>query len=281
MAEPVDLYLNFDEAFFGANGIERRGEAASRYRALLEENREALNFRLGNRPVAEHRFLSKHFWRDLEGLIRDEFTHGDTMLPRCWIEGDRAYIAVEDLCAAAEVRALSDRQRRYITGRIHSHLARLLLPERYMPIKLDSKRPTEQALLATPVKNDICAAFGREYIQFVAALSPRNGRDAQRVYEVIGDEGEAVFNFWTLAPYVHLNLKQQGLTPQDSMAKLFDTIRAARKRKQDTQEAYTVFDYYGSLPHFRKALGFDERMPTHLYAYLEARLLIDSLLLHR
>ena len=83
--------------------------------------------------------------------------------------------------------------------------------------------------------------------------------------------------FWTVAPYVHMGLRSEGLTNQESMREVF-------KCAGDLDDFLTVFanlQHEFSISAWRRdepILSYDDRGPTHLKMNLYGRYIARELL---
>ena len=262
----LDFYCGFDEQFFSQK---RRSENSSAYRAFLEQHREILNKALTDPTF---RVENTSFYAQLERL-QGELVHS-TILKKPW---DGLTVTIEDLLAKAE-RSLTSDQCRYIDGRVHFHLARLMLPEEYSK---EMKRYYK--IMASP-QNTVCEKFGNDFINY-AAETPAEVRKefgvktpADKFRVVTGSEGLYVFIFWTLAPYIHLNLIERGLSQNESMIRIVSWVMESYDQHPESfnqlQHTEPVWDYFF---HGSSHLGYDERMPSHLKARLLAREMAQEL----
>ncbi len=262
MQEPIDMYFGFDSGFFhrkmgstGAAAVRDRTEAGEKYRNFLGRKREELNAALNGEVEPES--LPKCVYDGLFGLAETEASW-DTLLSKDY---KIVPLEVSESPVLKEVGVkLSSESENYVCGRVMSHLTRLMLPKLYKPDGWDFLMQEEE--MPEP-QNAFCAAFARDFVLHVSRIRP-NFEDYELVSsETIGSEGDGVFTFWTIAPYVHLDLMQRDLDPEESMAAIFDWIRASTRDSMQHTQFGNLGTYMRNIP-----LGYDERMPTHLRARL-------------
>ena len=264
MNKHLDLYLNFDAHFFSS----QREKTAEDYKTFLTENRDAINSILED-PTAQ---LQNHtIYRDLETLENQEYTHSSMIVKPRSIGGHQT-VTINDLTQKAGV-SLQASQQKYLDARIGWHLARFFFPEKYGEVfhlfRGITQKPT----------NTFCENFGIDLIRYISHL-PEEIRgeeklESEKFQTVIGSEGPCVFLFWSLVPYIHLNLKERRLSSEQSIGKIIDWTVSAYKEGWDPKEL--KLDYLSLLKEHlstRSAtLGYDERMPTHLRRRLLSRLI--------
>lgn len=279
MPEPIELYLGFDEHFFRQE-IRRdinhnREKLAERYRMFLKQNGEMINAILREPSAAASDSPFSSFcsvYDKLKELAKYEHTHPQMI--RKPTEGLK--ITIDDLARKAGVSLVGD-QRKYVGGRVALHLARLMFPEDY------AERWNAYWEITKKPRNDHCEAFSSELIRYFATV-PAEIRDfserteADKFRKVVGSEGHHVFLFWTLAPYVHLNLKERGLSPNESAKKVTDWALSGYDEKRKSFDYVLDYTYLINTPVDQLSpLGYDERMPTHLRTRLLSKVVAGKL----
>lgn len=129
--------------------------------------------------------------------------------------------------------------------------------------------------------NKVSAAFVKEWIAFVKTLHPENDYQGSNDLRAIRIEGESVVYFWTIAPYLHDELKRMGNTASESMARIFKWVKkASETMSSDADEAkfdHTSYHNYIPSSKFDYVLGYDERMPSHLLSRLLSKSVAEAL----
>lgn len=266
-SQPIDLYKAFDQHFFRPS---KREESAAEYRAFLEQWEERINGILPN-PAATVDDLS--VYAELEKL--EQWEHKHMSMIRKPVEGLK--ITIDDILRKTNV-SLEGRQRAYVAGRAELHLARLVFPEQYA-----NNWNVYYGITERP-SNQHCEEFARDLLHYFGTIPKQTKKkflevdDADRFREVVSSEGDAVFLFWTLAPYVHLNLKERSLSAEESAKKIVQWAQTAHRERRDWDvrpelaHTHLVMAYVG-----QSVLGYDERMPTHLRARLLGRSIANEL----
>ncbi len=264
--EKGEYYLGFDEHFFIGQNKEA---AAQQYRELLKNNQ----FRI-NDGIREISHASNIFCRKLRELTRDEYLHTN-MLRR---NGSILKISIDDLASTANL-SLVGSQRDFVAheGRVWSHLVRLLFPEKYADFS------NQRYKISKIPRYDNCASFAKEVIRYAANLPIETPswllKDEDKTFKnVIGSESNAAFKFWTLAPYIHLELQEKGRTPDESMRRI---VSWATKENEKVLPAQFFLDGVGIAENRtwseENRLGYDERMPSHLLARLAAEIVVGKI----
>jgi hypothetical protein len=277
MVEPVELYLGFDKAFFRPRRYDKTdAEAeteieatAGRYKTLLQSNKGPLDAVLLNHSRPEE--LPVDVYRRLNGLVKPELKEENVRI-RKFTGPHPLKVDIPDIIRESGV-SLTEGQKGYFGRRIPSHttshLCRLMLPmDYYLPVSVFITKYDE---IRRRAQNSFCRAFAEEFVRYCATL-PDDFEDQMRISGAIGSEGQGVFDFWTLAPYVHLDLKQRGNTPDQSMAKIFEWIRGSDRNRM----LHANFDAFEIYP-LKEPLGYDERMPTHLRSRLVSKVVAREL----
>lgn len=274
MPSLIDGYLKFDPDFFRGENFDaspeewqkQRDEFAKRYSHLLQD--ETLKqITDGSKPVAE---LPKEVVRELRDLISHEEKHSSLLSKK---------VDEKKLFQATNFEGpYSD----YIIGKTPRHLFRLLFPREYM-LEIS---PYKKELM-DKAKNSVCGTFAKEYLSYIAKLNIENREEidqVRKVQEIIGAEGSDTLLFWTLAPYIHDELKLLGNSADQSIEKIMQWAKdAGAKAFKRGNQGFGDFDYVD----FRKfglsgfpqdyVLGLDERMPSHLLSRLLAKKVAESL----
>ncbi len=262
---PIELYHGFDEHFFRSDG---RKEAASRYRKLLDQYGTFINH-LFNDPTKVMENIA--IYDQLSELEKFEYVHSEVIEE----SSEGLEITLDDLTRKSGV-SLTDSQKKYCAGRVQAHLARLMFPEEY------AKRWSSLVGISKRPQNSHGETFATDLLRYIATTPEKTERKfrentaADKFEKFVGSEGQHVFLFWTLAPYVYQNLKERGLAPIDS-------IRTVVEWAQSSYDPQRPFhDYllnYGHLAEkwITNPLGYDERMPTHLKIRLLSRRVVKEL----
>ena len=259
MTEPIELYLDAEKDFFHEPHSAMK---AGIYKDLLLDHREYLNRVLSNGnktkgPLAE-------IANQLKVCAGFERKHS-TFLRKPSDEGPLT-ITIEELCEAAGVE-LTMGQREYVTGKVHSHLARLVFPERYTFELINDPE------LAAKVKNTTCRRFGLDFIRYVATL--KDHPSVSPFKEGIGSQGDGATMFWTYAPYTHLDLIKREFDKMRSIREIYKWVREAAERKTDERSAELQITHFDPTPcnltNSIIQLGYDERMPSHLLTRILAK----------
>lgn len=263
MKDLVNLYLEFDSGFFRDNMDEEK--PAERYRAFLKHNKQELNSFLLN----ETNRLDNNIYEKLLKLIDFEYKH--TTLIRKHTDFNPLTITIDDLCKEAGVK-LTEHQKNYLVGRVELHLARLMFPETY------SDRLFDFFGINQKLRNCFCPNFGKEFIRYVASTPKEVKRtfldytNADKFRGVVGTESHDVFLFWTLAPYIHQDLKQRGILPSRSAERIVKWAIESYSNYPTLAERDYMLKHCRSIGHMINfPLGLDERMPSHLLARLYAK----------
>ncbi|MBN2142816.1 hypothetical protein JW711_05810 [Candidatus Woesearchaeota archaeon] len=188
-------------------------------------------------------------------------------------------VTIDDVEREAGV-SLSCDQYNYFSGKSESHLARLILPELYSDHKF-VRADTDSLELADSMCNSVCYAFGTALLRYAASKEIYESYDANGYKEsekfsgVVGTEGEAVFVFWTIAPYVHMNLVGRGLSSEESISEIVNWA----KRSFSPGRAENPLSYCNNSVDVQ--LGLDERMPSHLHANILSQNVVNRMLAWR
>ncbi len=241
---PVELYRKFKQEFFykfhkHSSDIEI-GELRKKYATWLNKNGRIVNdVLLGKRQVKELRRESR---RELDDLASAEAKY-DNELPLNiqgeYFEGETGF------------SDLKGELRRLVEGR--SHLVRLVKPSEY------DKNYWFYTEGDSYPQNVFCREFGLDMIECLRGIQVAHRARLLNLRQAIAFQKEDVYQFWALAPYLHHSLMGLGYAWDMSMMTI---LKIASKRfARDGQP------FAGSV---RCQLGYDERMPTHLIARMEA-----------
>ncbi len=263
MKDLVSLYQGFDPIFFRKDCPNEK--AVEIYRTFLEENKIPLNTLLLN----ESEFIDPIIYKNLRKLVDLEIKH--LTLIRKHTDFNPLTITIEDLCNESCVK-LTDSQKSYIVGRVELHLARLIFPEVYSAPWISYNGINKK------LQNDFCSVFGKELIRYFFMTPKKVKRvflehsESDKFRKVVGTETHDVFLFWTLAPYIHQDLKQRGILPTRSAEKIVNWVKNAYFRGVSIEDSDDRLEYCRFInPYINFNLGLDERMPSHLLARLYAK----------
>jgi hypothetical protein len=241
---PVELYRKFSQEFFykfhkHSSDVEIE-EMAKRYSTWLNKNSRVVNdILLGAKQAKD---LRKEARRELEDLASAEAKY-DNDLPLN-IQGEY----FEDETGFSDLKG---ELRRLVEGR--SHLVRLVKPSEY------DKNYWFYTEGESYPQNVFCREFGLDMIECLRGIQIAHRSRLLNLRQAIAFQKEDVYQFWALAPYLHHCLMELGYAWDMSIMTL---LKIASKRfARDGQP------FAGST---RFQLGYDERMPTHLIARMEA-----------
>jgi len=206
-------------------------------------------------PVALYRKFSQEFFykfhkhssdkdarQELEALAAAEAKY-DNELPQN-IQGEY----FEDETGFSDLKG---ELRRLVEGR--SHLVRLVKPSEY------DKNYWFYTEGETCPQNVFCCEFGLDMIECLKGIQITHRARLFNLRQALAFQGEGVYQFWALAPYLHHGFMDLGYTWDRSILTL---LKIASKRfARDGQP-------FAGRVAFQ--LGYDERMPSHLIARMEA-----------
>jgi hypothetical protein len=263
MANPIDLYKRFDRALFEGRNPEQN---ASAYARFLDQNEGAIGNALLDRARPED--FPPDFYGELSDLRCNE--SGASIGPRLRKASDPypLNIEIDNLLEIAGVKA-NENIDRLIRGRTIAHLKRLVIPEEYF---------LGMHLPAGRYKNETCSTFGKEFLGGVAAWQSDEAV-LDKVRSIIGLEGHGVFYFWTLAPYIHMDLKDGGYKPDESIETILRWVNDSDSlfsRGGELLKHLEFIEWHISMARL-SALGYDERMPSHLMARILAKVVSREL----
>jgi len=248
---PIELYKKFSQEFFysfhkHSSDLEL-GELGRRYSTLLDKNEQVIDDILtGQKPP---KLLRRQVQQELEALAAAEAKFANE-LP--------LNTKGEHFESETGFSGLQGELRRLVEGR--SHLVRLIKPSEYdrnywFYTEGDS-RP----------QNIFCSEFGLDMIEYLKCVKEARRAKLVNLRRALAYKKQGVYQFWALAPYVHLGLMAQGCTWDQSMTLLLKI--ASKRYAQEGQPFAGSTDFQ---------LGYDERMPSHLIARMEAMKDIECL----
>lgn len=241
--EPVALYKSFSQEFFynfhkHSTDLELE-ELGSKYAAWLDKQGPAVNAILqGEQPPGA---LPLEARKDLEYLALMEAKFAKA-LP--------LEIRAERFESETGFSRIQGTLRRLVDGQ--AHLVRLVNPSEY------DKNYWFYASSDGPPQHVFCREFGLDLIEYLKGVSTVNRAKLRNLRRALAFRQQEVYQFWTLAPYLHHALMKLGYPWDRSIMTLLRL--AGRRYSQEGQP------FAGSV---RFQLGYDERMPTHLIARME------------
>ncbi len=242
--EPIALYKTFSQDYFysfhkHSTDLELE-ELGQKYRTWLEKNGPPANAILkGRRPPGHLRSEARkelEFLAEMEARFPNELPQG---------------IRGESFESETGFGNLDGKLRRLVED--GTHLVRLIYPSEY------DKNYWFYVGNEDPPQYVFSREFGLDLIEYLKSVTVTNRAKLINLGKALACRKNEVNQFWTLAPYLHHNLMQLGYPWQMSMATL---LRIAERRYSQEGTPFT-----GSAPF---QLGYDERMPTHLLARMEA-----------
>ncbi len=248
--EPIDLYRKFSPEFFysfhkHSSDLELE-ELGSRYSRCLEKNDSNFNDILAGHKHPDE--LRPEIRRELEFLAAAE-----AKFPNELPLDVRAGLFQSE----TGFNEIQGELRRLVEGQ--THLVRLIMPSEY----------DKHYWFYTghdPPQNVICREFGLDLIEYLKAVSIARRAKLRNLSRALAYKKNRVYQFWTLAPYLHMNLLELGCDWSKSMRTI---LKIASKRFFHEGQPFTGRTKY--------QLGYDERMPSHLLARIEALRDIDCL----
>ncbi|MFC1762061.1 hypothetical protein ACFL6U_08265 [Planctomycetota bacterium] len=242
--ELIELYNKFNQEFFynfdkHSTDLELE-ELGKRYRRCLGKNSQMINDILTGHKHPDE--LRKDARSELEDLAAAEAKFAKE-IPTS-VEGEHFEYETDFSSIAGQLRGM-------VEGR--SHLVRLVKPSEYERnywfYTQGEHRP----------QNIFCSEFGLDMIEYLKAIKINNRRKLADIRRAIGYRKYEVYQFWTVAPYLHNSLMKLGCSWSMS---LMTIVKLAHKHFEDEGQPFA-----GLVKH---QLGYDERMPTHLVARIEA-----------
>jgi hypothetical protein len=242
--EPVALYKTFSQDFFysfhkHSTDLELE-ELGTKYTRWLDKHGPLINGILTGKQSPDE--LRHDARGDLEFLARMEAKF-PRQLPLN-IRGE--YFESETGFAALE-------------GQLHllmegrSHLVRLIKPAEY------DKNYWFYAASDSPPQHVFCLEFGLDMIEYLKGVKTTNKAKLTNLRRALAYRKREVYQFWTLAPYVHHGLMKLGYPWNLNVMTL---LKIAGRRFAQTRQPFA------GVARFQ--LGYDEKMPTHLLARIEA-----------
>ncbi len=226
------------------------------YQSFLEENEEELGMLLGIEDPFEEDIISS-----LLTLTRyeEKANKGTTCsLARDW-KSHHAWIK--------KTASLTEDQFNCVKGRASSHLYRLAHPNNNF-VEYENK---DIDVLRSKVQSKICPAFAEDFVRYLSTITPALDHYHTLGVDGIGAEGDGVFSFWTIAPYVHAGLQNHSLNSQKSIEKIVEWV------SQSSPHHLIGFRHERRLREGHH-LCADERMPSHLAANILAQGVVHYLL---
>jgi hypothetical protein len=242
--DPIALYRKFSQEFFynfhkHSTDLEL-DELGKKYSTCLEKNSSVIYDILeGNKHPDELRSEAR---QDLEFLAKAEAKFAKE-LPLD-IKGEHFEIETD-------FSRMPGKLRRLVDGR--SHLVRLIKPSEY------DRNYWFYTGGDSPPQNIFCSEFGLDMIEYLKGFSLTAQTNLSALRKAIAFQKDDVYQFWTLAPYVHHNFMELGYSWDMSMTTL---LQIASQRYAQEGQPFAGHTYF--------QLGYDERMPTHLIARMEA-----------
>ena len=269
----LEEYLHFNPIFFEK---EVRGRAARQYNGFLTYQEEEISLLFGLNPLSsdpdQKREIELRFFHVYDHFQR--WCERDTHLLVAERKGIHSLSRANSLHEAylAEIIAAEsldrDSLQKYASSRTIAHLHRLARPleqmygRKYDP-RLDS-RDEEMRVSYEGLQNNICKAFSKDFLVYLAKKPTKEATEVwHQVRETVGYEGEGVFFFWTVAPYVHHCQKQAGISQEESIDRIYSWIKRSN--------AGTFFNAQYLVRGEYAILAPDQRMPSHFQAHLVAR----------
>ena len=249
--DPIKFYRGFDQEFFysfhkHSSDIEL-DELGKRYSLCLDRRGQTLGEILTGKRSPKK--LRDDTLEELHSLAASEGKFAND-LP--------LNVQADHFESETGFSQLPGELRRLVEGR--SHVVRLVKPAEY------DKNYWFYTQGENPPQNVYCREFGMDLLEFLRGVRSTNKAKLMGLRRAISFRKEGIYQFWALAPYVHLGLMQLGCEWSSSIGIL---IKIASKRYAQGQSPFTG--------HARFQLGYDERMPTHLIARLEAMRDIEHL----
>lgn len=246
----VDFYKGFDEHFFYEIS---RSKDAQIYRDLLNQHGTDLEATLSDpRAVfgndAVYQTLSR-FGEENHGEVMHKSNEGISVTP-------------DDLRHKAGLPTTGNSGP---LARIECHLTRLIFPEKYV------WKNQRKLLKEHQPSIDYSATFGIELLRYIPNVRGTPSED--NFFNTLNSEGQDTFLFWTLSPYLYLNLQERGLSSEQSLDKITKWVATPSSINKGLR--YNLYTTATIRTHLSEAtgspLGLDERMPSHLKARLLAR----------
>lgn len=268
--KPGDLgrYLDFDENFFQST------ISSETYRNLLKD--PTLQAVLSGQASTEN--IAPSFLEEINNLANQEDSSIDILFKH------EALRNIEPLVKAAGVESIPTDNSGYISGRTINHLYRLLLPDVYYKTDRGGRRKAGQ--------NKICSEFASDYIREISQRPAISWEEANGLRNTIGGEGAGTRLFWTISPYINHELKKLGLPAASSIDKILSWVNTAWQKQRESGGSITVFNwettYIRHIDHrpFKPQyldhhLGLDERLPSHLFAQLYAKSVVEEMMIKK
>ena len=242
--EPVQFYRTFSHEFFynfhkHSTDLELE-ELGKKYDLWLEKSSRTVNGILtGTQQPDELRPEAKEELEFLAGMEAKFPNEVPQSIRGEQFESETQFSSIEGV-----LRGL-------VEGR--SHLVRLITPSEY------DKNYWFYSASEAPPQHVFSREFGLDVIEYLKGVKTANRARLRNLRRAIAFRRHGVCQFWALAPYVHVGLMKLGLLWQTSITMILKI--AGRRFSQEGAP------FAGSA---RFQLGYDERMPTHLLARMEA-----------
>ena len=242
--EPIALYRTFSPEFFynfhkHSTDLEL-DELGKKYRVWLDKHDRTVNAILkGQKPPGELRPEARkelEFLAEMEARFPNEQPQN---IRGAHFESETGFSKLEG------------KLRRLVEGR--SHVVRLIYPSEY------DKNYWFYATSENPPQHVFCREFGLDLIEHLRGVTAARGPKLTNLGKALAFRQNEVNQFWALAPYLHHGLMQLDYPWRMSMTTL---LKIAGRRF-----AREGAPFAGSAPF---QLGYDEKMPTHLLARMEA-----------
>jgi len=285
MGSNLQLYLGHDKHFFHVQSLDTKGaeeeaeldELSARYTGLIEENKPLLEGVLGNEINLFE--IPRDVFEELSRLVVSEHKH--QMMVRKY-DGQESRKALKTKLLEIAGAELTERQDNFLGGHVLAHTHRMILPVNYSRLVEFTLRRG----LAEQIRNSVCEGFGKELLQYLSTIPDEAIRLYENHFMEVTGASDSIdgFMFWTLAPYVHQDLKQRGLNQNESMKRIVTWAEVAHDHKLERavesklKHCTLGLQRFECIEGIREPLGYDERMPTHLRARLYAKQVSEELI---
>lgn len=262
-------YQSCEKSFFVTEKM------AQEYQKLLKENQVFLEKIFANNEIGPEN-LPKEFYQKLSDLKEREehYWWEDTLLA-----SEKSLIEKKDdlevLLSKTGIK-FNEKQLQFLSSRVSAHFLRLIAPEEYS-LKLSGKPEIYQK-----IQNNICSKFTKDFLNYLTKSDEIDEEELKIFQQIPGGEGKGTIIFWTFSPYIHLELSKFEKNSDKSIEKIFLWLKnACKKAEKNKKNNFALmennFDYtrfpikkFRILPD-KIYLGFDERLPSHLFVRLLAR----------
>lgn len=273
--EILDHYRSFESRFFHSKYVgqspevdrQQIDEAAERYKKLLSapEIESCLS--------SIDQVVSRELMMEIRDLVRQERKFCGVMSKKSEVSDRKWFLNQLGI-------DLDSDHLPYFVGRAINHFYRLRFPEIYEPFESANEK-------IYPTENQFCADFTEDYLRWVQSLKKPSEREARIIRDAIGTESEGVAAFWTLAPYISDEFKHAGKTSLESIENLMKIIKQGERALNEylnggMDHYYRIFEFailpYDLTPRSVEILGYDDRMPSHLLARIQAKKIVRRFL---